>query len=126
MVDSRYDCKANLKLTCFTRKKEQMMTLTRLPAGQNLARWDALKVLKSSVGPSPRFGHSMSRNQKENIVLVFGGQTLNGLLLNDCWTLLAASASLQSPIANLEYKTEYVSPKHEAKPLSISILTKPL
>jgi hypothetical protein len=68
----------------------------------------------------------MSRNQKENIVLVFGGQTLNGLLLNDCWTLLAASASLQSPIANLEYKTEYVSPKHEAKPLSISILTKPL
>ena len=103
-----------------------MMTLTRLPAGQNLARWDALKILKSSAGPLPRFGHTMSQNQKENIVLVFGGQTLNGLLLNDCWTLLAASASLQSPIANLEYKTEYVSPKHETTPLSLSIRTKPL
>ena len=110
MVDSRYDCKVNLKFTCFTRNKEPILTLTRLP-DQNLSRWDDLKVLKSSVGSLPRFGHSMSRNQKESFVFVFGGQTLNGLLLNDCWTLLAASGSMQSPIGNLEYKTEYVSPK---------------
>ena len=74
-----------------------------------LPRWDVLKLASNSSRPAPRFGHSMSLNAVEQSVIIFGGQTLTGTLLNDCWKLSYANAtSAPVELSQMEYMSEFM------------------
>ena len=72
-------------------------------------RWDKLQASVSSgssaAAPKPRFGHSMSYDHKVGRVIVFGGQTLKGELLDDCWAL--SETTKEGRMADVEYMGAY-------------------
>ncbi len=83
-------------------------------------RWDALNLDKSSAagGPEPRYAHSMSYDPDADRIIVFGGKTANGALLDDCWALSEVATTTYTSfdttsnetvleIAALEYRGTY-------------------
>ena len=71
------------------------------------SRWDKLKLTSDAPAsmPPPRSFHAMSYDTVLRRFVVFGGQTLKGNLLNDCWALSEVEPSGQ--LADLEYQMEF-------------------
>jgi len=71
-------------------------------------RWDAAKMVgDSTTSPVPRHGQSMSYDTVESKVMIFGGKTLKGQLLNDCWILAEVMPPALGKSRIWEYQTEY-------------------
>lgn len=79
--------------------------------------WDGLEWTQLPVGgtncasPGPRYGHKMVYDSARQRIVLFGGRTTNGVLLNDtwewdgtCWTKLAP---IQSPPLRQEFNMAY-------------------
>jgi len=77
-------------------------------------RWDAVKIVgDSSTAPVARNSHTMSYDMEHGKVIVFGGETLNGQPLNDCWSLdevaeiIGTDNETSYKFADFEYKGNY-------------------
>ena len=87
-------------------------------------RWDAMRVA-AGPGPAPRASYSMSYHAKMGQMILFGGETDNGLALNDCWTLSEQGGAASQDAAFEFQKTWEWASCDPVDPITLKPMSRP-